>query len=131
MKIVEYVRSLTFGGLLTSGMAGLLFLLLPSLFPKSVTLDGLILVSGLLGAGFHRLIEALLVQTVFHPLSSIIGFYRKQIELRLIRKHISDDLYRKLSDEIAIKYFLGETYSSEKLLFSTKGREKMTIASDN
>lgn len=61
IEIVELIKSLGGGGLLGAGLLGLIYLLYPGLFPATVTIEIVLVIGSLLGAGCHRLFNSLAV----------------------------------------------------------------------
>ncbi len=59
VELGEFLRSLGFGGLLGSGLLGIIYLLFPGLFPATVSIEIILVIGGLSGAGFHGLFEKL------------------------------------------------------------------------
>jgi hypothetical protein len=100
LKGWNHIRSHGFGGFLCGGLAGLLFLLYPNHFPKHITLEGIVLVGGFLGAAFHRFARAL----IFKPFL----YYASLIQLILLRRHIGEQTQNEIIKKLTMKYFLGE-----------------------
>lgn len=101
MKVREYIRSPGFGGLLSSGLAGLFFLYCPNLFPTDAKLESILLISTVVGASVLRLTNTLILK----PLS----YYAKIGQLLLLRRLIGTATQREIIQSLTIKYFLGET----------------------
>lgn len=105
MKGWNHIRFLGFGGFLCGGLVGLLFLLYPNHFPKHITLEDIVLVSGFLGAAFHRPASTL----IFKPFL----YYANLTQLMLLRQHIGEQTQSEIIKELTMKYFLGENYRDQ------------------
>jgi len=103
MSLVNYGRSFGAGGLVCGGLAGLLFILYPHVFPRHSTLQGLMLIGACLGSGFQRLASSLVLKPLL--------FYGSLAQLALLRRWTGDLIdertYRMMARQIAVEYFLG------------------------
>jgi hypothetical protein len=114
---VESLRSLGFGGLLGSGVLGVLFFALPGHFGTGITLAQALEVGGLLGAGFHRALEAVVVDTVARPAARFVGHYLAigQIVTQSRMGLMSGDEAAKLIRSLNRQYFLPPARSRKAL----------------
>ena len=109
VDIINYVRSLSFGGLLGCGVAYLVFLSYPHHFDGRASLETVVIFGSLLGAALHRAIDALLVKALLLPFVKFTSYYGKLIELTLQHRAglIDDELYKQIKNELDRDYFLG------------------------
>lgn len=114
---LNFFRTLSFGGLLGSGIAGLLFLSYPHLFVNVIGIKSFVLFGGLVGAAFHQVIESTL-KYLLGPVGNFIDYHEKRIELAYLRKggKISDKQYREILFKLTERRFLGKESSGKKLL---------------
>lgn len=117
MKVREYIRSLGFGGLLSSGLAGLFFLFYPNLFPTNSKLESVLLIGAFLGAAIQRLMNTLLLK----PLS----YYAKIIQLIVLKPLIGKAIQKEIIHALTIKYFLGESSEGRILSFPINVRKDL------
>lgn len=108
MRVREYIRSSGFGGLLSGGLAGLLFLYYPNFLHTDAKLKSTLLIGILMAAAVLRLTNTL----IFKPLS----YYAKIGQLLLLRRLIGRATQREIIQSLTIKYFLEE--SSEGIVSS-------------
>lgn len=105
---MSHLRSLGFGGLLGGGLAGLLFVLGPELFPVEITLNQLILIGSMLGAALHRVVDRL-----FGVLSKPARYYLSIGELYLQGAWVDDELKREILRALTERYFLEPPHREE------------------
>jgi membrane-bound metal-dependent hydrolase YbcI (DUF457 family) len=116
LRVLEFIRSLGFGALLGSGLAGLIYLGLLAKFPTEPNLENVLLVGALIGAGSHQLIDALIVRSVLHPLGNFVRYYGKLVQLVLLRRIIGHGETDELIKELTRRYFLEQDESDRPLL---------------
>lgn len=104
--IFEFFRSLGFGGLLGAGVFGSAHLLFPGLFPGAIDLNDILIVGGLSGAGFHKLLDSILNQFLLNPIGGFIQFYSKLVQLVLIRNVIGQKMYNETVHQLTKRYFI-------------------------
>jgi hypothetical protein len=100
VKLGKYSRSFGFGGLLCSGLAGLLFLLYRNSFPAQSAMESVMLAGAFLGAAGQRLASALIIKP--------LGYYARLMQLQLLQRQIDEQTQSYIKRELTIKYFLGE-----------------------
>lgn len=106
-NVLSYLRSLSFGGLVGSGIAGYLYLRYPHWFKDNVTFEYFVIFGGLLGASMHGFIGAL-IRLLLFPVARFVDYYSGLIQLHwLDRKNIID---KRTAQEIIVEttreYFL-------------------------
>lgn len=106
MKIIEFIRSLGFGAIFTSGIFGLIYTLFPHHFPESIHLNDIMTLGALLGAGGHRAINTLIELTVFKQWQKSFLFHRKLRELRDLKDAMKAKDYNVIQRHIIAQYFL-------------------------
>ena len=105
-NLIETLRSLGFGALLGSGLLGLAYLIAPNFFPGASTMDIVLTVGGLIGAGAHQLIDTWILKGVLSPIGGFIGYYSKLVQLAFIGKHLEEEQRRRLLHELTERHFL-------------------------
>jgi hypothetical protein len=81
IELIELFRSLGFGALFGGGFLGLIYILFPSIFSVTTTIEVVLAVGGLLGAGTHQFIDKLFIKSILAPIGKFINFYSKLIQL--------------------------------------------------
>lgn len=79
LEVVGMLRSLGGGGLLGGGVAALLHLLVPGLFPATVTVEVIASIGGIAGAGLHYYISAVTDWLLFRSLVKFRRVYGRLI----------------------------------------------------
>lgn len=104
---LDFFRSLSFGGLLGAGVAGIIYLKFPY-FHSVVGLKSFMLYGGLVGAGAQRGIEAF-INALISPIGQFIIYYEKLIELELLlsSEKVSIEQYRTINEKLTEVRFLG------------------------
>jgi hypothetical protein len=110
VDITNFLRSLSFGGLLGGGLAYLLFLSHPQLFAERATLEAVVIFGSVLGAALHRVIDACLIKTFLLPFGRFINHYGTLVHLTIRKRAglMEDDEYRHIMTDLDRKYFLGQ-----------------------
>jgi hypothetical protein len=136
---ITFLRSLGFGGLLGGGIGGLIYLLFPGLFPDrdKVSLEGITLICGLIGAGFHGFFSKLVTGNsgkfvvYYMHLATLLTWgrllgKRRQQEMieRLTAEHIFGKDLARLTDLQANQDRLTVSNLSEDLLNEPKSSGK-------
>jgi hypothetical protein len=107
---VDFIRGLTFGGLLGAGVAGLSYMVFPEFFASKVSLQSLVIFGGCIGTAGQQLIESV-VRFAVLPATRTISFYEKMIELAVLRNrnHITQEQYTAILNKMTEQRFLGTT----------------------
>lgn len=107
VNILDFFRSLTFGGLLGSLIAGAIYLKFPYLHTLT-SLHAAMIFGGLVGAGTQRGIQSL-VRSIIYPIGRFLSYYEKLIELDLLLHwgKISKAEYETLNSKLTQTRFLG------------------------
>ncbi len=108
-NLIETLRSLGFGALLGSGLLGLAYLVTPNLFPGAATIEAVVTIGGLLGAGAHQLIDIGVLKGVLSRIGGFVGYYSKLVQLAFLGRHLEEEQRRRLLRELTERYFLNET----------------------
>jgi hypothetical protein len=111
IKVREYICYLSFGGLLCGGIAGLIFMRCPNLFPPNSTLESIMLISIFLGSAGHQLVNALLKPVLY---------YANLGQLVLLKRLIGEETQQQIIREITKVYFLGNNAEGKAFLPSDK-----------
>jgi hypothetical protein len=113
---LDFLRTLGFGGLLGSAIAGLLFIAFPQFFAAYVSLQYFVMFGGFLGAATHRLIDKIILNFL-NPIGVSVTYYRKMYELLLQRKHglVSEESYLLIKANLDEQYFLGNITSIKQI----------------
>jgi hypothetical protein len=69
-----------------AGVAGLIYSRVPTLFAGAGGLESFMMVGGILGAGVHQWINALIVNALLRPLSRTVSFNAKLAELSALTR---------------------------------------------
>jgi hypothetical protein len=104
---LEFFRSLTFGGLVGAGIAGIIFLKIPYL--QTITsLPAIMAYGGVAGAGAQRAIESV-INFVIAPFGRFITYYEKLIELQFLYNwdKVSYEQYTIINAKLTQARFLG------------------------
>jgi hypothetical protein len=111
----DYLRSLSFGGLVGGGIAGLVYINVPYLHTLT-DIWNFMLYGSMLGAAVHRGFSRL-SQLVLHPLGRFLIYYEQQIELDLqfYFGRISQEEYKAFRAELTKQRFLGSKGPPDKL----------------
>ena len=109
LNFLTFFRALSFGGLVGSGIAGLLFLQFPHLFAGVVGIKTFIFFGACLGAGCQQFIEKLMI-LILRPVSDFITYYEKLAELMILRKagQITDKEHASIVFQLTEQRFLGK-----------------------
>jgi hypothetical protein len=109
LNFLTFFRALSFGGLVGSGVAGLLYLKFPQVFAGVVGIKTFIFFGACLGAGCQQLIEKL-VGLVLKPVSDFISYYEKLVELAILRQtgQINDKEHASIVFQLTEQRFLGK-----------------------
>jgi hypothetical protein len=112
---LDFFRSLSFGGLVGGGIAGIVYLRYPHLFKDIAGLKSFMLYGALAGASTQRTIEAA-INLILFPLGRFIAFYESLVELEFLRflGKVSEEQYKSIGEKLTEERFLGK--SSDKLL---------------
>ena len=121
-SLIENIRSLGFGGLFGSGTLGLFRVLFPELFPAEITLEDLLIIGALFGAGGHRLINTMVVNSIFRPLGKFLSYYSKLVQLLMLRNLIGRKRQKEYLIELSRRYFLDESSTSDEKDIKTKSK---------
>jgi hypothetical protein len=107
-NIPDYLRSLSFGGLVGAGLSGLAYLKFPYL-STVISLSSFILCGGLVGGAIHR-VFARISEIIFHPIGRFITYYEQQVELMLLlqAKRITMAEYEEINARLTRQRFLGK-----------------------
>jgi len=108
-NLIETLRSLGFGALLGSGILGLSYLTAPRLFLGTTTMETVLAVGGLLGAGAHQLIDTWFLKGILSRIGGFVGYYSKLVQLAYIGRYLEEEQRRHLLRELTERYFLNET----------------------
>lgn len=108
--LILFIRSLGFGGLLGCGVACILFLIFPQIFPAFITLNTVATVGGIVGTSFHRVIDNVIVKQILGPISANITYVGKLIQIEHMKKRgmITEETSLELKDKLTKKYWLNE-----------------------
>jgi len=109
LNFLTFFRALSFGGLVGSGIAGLVYLYFPQLFAGVVGIKTFIFFGACLGAGCQHFIEKLMM-LVLRPVSDFISYYEKLVELMILRKagQITDKEHASIIFQLTEQRFLGK-----------------------
>jgi hypothetical protein len=99
-SFMQYGRSFGLGGFIGGGLAGILFLLYPNVFPQHSTLQGVMLIGASLGAASQRLANALIFRA--------LRFYLNLAQLIVLRPYIGDRTTNEIAQRLTRRYFLGD-----------------------
>ena len=116
-EFIETLRSLGFGSLLGGGASGLLYILFPTLFPGAATVEVVVTVGGILGAGTHQLIDKWFLKSMVAPMGKFIGYYSKIVQLSILRRTIGEEHRNRLLQELTDRYFLDDTPGNKRSRF--------------
>jgi hypothetical protein len=107
LNIIGYLRSLSFGGVMGSGIAAYLYLRYPHWFKDNVTFEYFTVFGGLFGASIHNTIGAVVVAFLF-PIVKFADYYSRMIQLSLLgRLNVLDEkTSRSITEELSKAYFL-------------------------
>lgn len=110
LKFIDFLRSLTFGGLVGVGLAGLIYPHLPDYYHSLVTVYQFIIFGGFLGGSTHQLIETLVKYAVL-PATRTVLFYEKILELTMLERigRIDSAQRKAIEDQLTKDRFLGDT----------------------
>jgi hypothetical protein len=110
LSSLEYLRSLSFGGLISAGVAALIYFHYFDFFAPHITSIVFITFFGLLGAGLQNVIQRIL-GVVSPSVGRVIGFYENLAEVTALHRVglISEARYEELIAKIVEKRFLGES----------------------
>jgi len=110
LNIFNYLRSLSFGGLMGIGIAAYLYLRYPQWFKGNVTFDYFIVFGGLLGAAIHSSIGAM-IRALLFPLVRFVDYYSKIIQIEFLHRHdiLNSKVSRDVIHEVTKAYFLRDT----------------------
>jgi hypothetical protein len=124
IPIIKFLRSLSFGGIVGSGIAGILYLRFPQFFGSVITLQDILIFGGALGASIHRGIDAIVVGGILHPLGKTMNYYGKLVQLEVQRRKgmMDHKTYRRIKAKLDDAYFLEENKSA-KLLGTGSGSD--------
>ena len=126
IDIAERIRSLGFGGALGSGLAGLVYLLSPSLF-QGVDIETVLLVGWFLGSGFHRFLNSLITGSAGMTANSLFKLAKLNYYVR--RNWLSETDAKNLRKTIITRDLLGEKPEDEYLI--TKKEEPSRLIEPN
>lgn len=115
IDLYGFLRALSFGGLVGSGLAILLYILFPQIFVGYISFQFMLVFGGLLGAAAHRGIDALIIRGMLYPFSRFTTFYGKLVQIELLKRRgiIDNRSYQRIKKEITTKYFLGESKETD------------------
>jgi hypothetical protein len=104
---LDFFKSLTFGGLIFSGIGAALYLIFPHFFAGLIGIKLFCGFMGLLGAGLQRGITNI-YRTFFPPVGKFVSHYEKVIEASLLLKmgYISEAKYYEIIDTLTSQRFL-------------------------
>lgn len=115
MGMLKQIQSLGYGGLLGSGLLGLIYLIWPNLFPAHIAFENVLAVGGLLGAGLHKTIGKFVERHILKPLMSYIHFRMKMEQYLKYRSIMSDETRLKMLQKIVVDYLLGPNSKNSSL----------------
>ena len=106
---LDFFRSLSFGGLVGAGIAGIFYLKFPYL-QTLTSLPVFMTYGGVAGAGAQRAVEAV-VNFILSPIGRFISFYEQLFELDFLLwwKKVDDEEYKTLNKKLIETRFLGST----------------------
>lgn len=116
---LDFFRSLSFGGLVGAGIAGIIYLKIP--FLQTLTsLPAFMTYGGIAGAGAQRAIEAV-INFIVAPIGRFIAYYEKLIELNFLLqwKKISEEEYKTINKKLTETRFLGSALPDKPEIPST------------
>ena len=115
-NFIEFFRSLSYGGLLGCGVAGVIYLLFYRTFEGVVSINTFVAFGGLIGAGAQQLIESV-IRIALPPISSFISYYEKMIELSFLlhRGRITPEQHKEILSKLTQERFLGKRPNEQKL----------------
>jgi hypothetical protein len=99
---ITRLKSLSFGALLGSGVAGLGFSVRPGFFPGG-SLESIVILGAIIGMGAERF-----GGKVFHPVCSFLAYYSKLGQIITLRRRaiLSDEQAKKIIDILTTEFFL-------------------------
>ena len=105
---IETARSVGYGALLGSGLAGAAALYLPDLFGAGVELRDVMLIGGCVGGAAHQLIDLVVLHGLFRPLARGATYYGRVLQICALRRGgiLGDDHAADLLRELSTSYFL-------------------------
>jgi hypothetical protein len=131
-QIIDGLRSLSFGGLLGAGIAGIIYLSSPLLRATGVTLYEMFLVGGLLGGGFHEAINRWIIRTFLGPWARSARHYIRVAEVLgwLRMGWITPPRAAQLINQLADSYFLGDLEKTSMPKLPAPSRRRKLTAGD-
>jgi hypothetical protein len=107
IKAREYIRYWSFGGILCSSIAGILFLRYPHLFPINSTLENTMLIGGALGVVTQRFVNSLIIKP--------FGYYLSLVQLICLRRIIGERTQKSIIQRLTKIYFLDEHSENKRM----------------
>jgi hypothetical protein len=106
--LIQFLRALTFGGLIGSGLVIILYLLYPQLFVGHLSFEFMLVFGGLLGASIHRILDALIVKGLLDPIGRSVSYRQKLNQIEMLKRSgdIDEATAHKIKKELAVKYFI-------------------------
>ena len=117
VPLIKFLRSLSFGGFVGSGIAGILYLRFPQIFGTAITLNDMLIFGGALGASIHRGIDSIVVGGILHPLGKTMNYYGKLVQMEIQRRKgmMDHKTYRRIKAKLDDAYFLEENKNTRLL----------------
>lgn len=108
INLIRFLRSLSFGGSIGSGLILVLYKIYPQLFVAPLGLEYMFIFGGVLGASAHRVFDSLIVKGLLYPVDRFVTFYSRlaQLEMLARRDLIDDKTHSRIREELTVAYFL-------------------------
>jgi hypothetical protein len=113
ISLVALVRSLGFGAMLGAGLAGFAGLATVDRLPHGVTLEQIMILGALVGAGLHQFIDTLLFASLLRPLGRFLGYYSRLVQLVLLTDYVGHQRTRAIVQQLTDDYFLHDLRGTE------------------
>ena len=123
---IDKFRSLSFGGLLVGGVAGVIYTWQPKWF-QGADLRTVLLLGSMLGAALHNFINS-----IFSPPMHYASFYFRFLNLLYLRRYLSEEKTQELQEQLIVNLILGEerTAQTDKGSGTKKNAKKQKIKED-
>jgi hypothetical protein len=102
-EVFSRIRPLGFGGLLGAGLMGLSYILLKEKLPPEITYHYFFTVGGLIGAGFHQLIDNIFSYITCGSIGRFVFLFERLIQLSIVGSLISPERVQELKEQVAME----------------------------